>query len=70
MWIDAGEVAVPRKVVITDMGGERDLEFSAVLSAWNLSADLADKDFEPDVPEDAEKVDMDELVGFDVEGRD
>jgi hypothetical protein len=70
VWIDAGDVPVPRKVVITDLGGEGKLQFSAVLTAWNLSADLADKDFEPDVPADAEKVDMDELLGFDIKGRD
>ena len=63
VWIDAGEVPVPRKVVITYTRLPGRPQFRATLSEWNLSPTLSERMFEPRLPADAEQVAMDDLFG-------
>ncbi len=63
VWIDAGEVPVPRKVVITYTQLPGRPQLVATLSEWNLSPTLSERMFEPRLPADAEQAEMDDLFG-------
>lgn len=68
VWIDAGEVPVPRKVVITYAELPGHPQFAATLSDWDLSPTLSGETFEPQLPADAEQVEMDDLIGLEEGG--
>jgi hypothetical protein len=53
LWIDAGERALPLKLVVTALDEPGEPQSIFLFSDWNLAADLPDADFEPDVPDGA-----------------
>ncbi len=62
IWIDAGELALPRKLLIiykTEPGMPR---FFVRLDGWNLAAEPADELFEFTAPADGELIEMDDLL--------
>lgn len=62
IWIDADGTPVPRKLVITFKTVSGWPQFTAWLRDWNLSAVITDEAFKPQLPPDAERVEMRELV--------
>jgi hypothetical protein len=56
VWIDAGEAPVPRKIVLTHKQLTGSPQWSAYLSDWNFSSQLADELFAFTPPEGAEKI--------------
>jgi hypothetical protein len=58
IWIDAGEQALPRKVVIDykDMMG--DPQFMATIVKWDTNPNLKPDDFKFEPPKGAEKIEM------------
>jgi hypothetical protein len=65
IWIDAGEVPVPRKLLITFTGLAGQPQWSAELENWDLDPDIDDDLFVFEAPADAKKLDpenFDELV--------
>jgi hypothetical protein len=52
-WIDSGEVPLPLKVVITYVDEPGEPQTTYVFSEWDLTADLPDDLFEPEIPEGA-----------------
>ena len=63
IWIDAGEKAVPRKIVITYKNEADQPQYEAVLDDWRLATadDLAR--LKPALPPSAKRVDITELFG-------
>lgn len=61
IWIDAGEVAVPRKIVITYKNDPGAPQYEAVLDDWER-ATPDDAAFIPVLPENALRVDIQDLV--------
>jgi hypothetical protein len=61
VWIDAGEVPVPRKLLITftDMAGQP--QWSAELEGWDLAPDLDDDQFVFEAPADAQRLDPEQF---------
>lgn len=53
LWVEQGEKAVPRKMVVTYKREEGSPQYVAELMDWNLHAKLPDSDFEKRVPADA-----------------
>lgn len=62
VWIDAGAVSVPRKVVITYKLEPGAPQFSALIEDWNLSSAISDDDFTLELPAGARPVEMEELI--------
>jgi len=60
IWIDAGGVPVPRRVVITYNDDPDAPQFDGVLDEWQR-VDTGEKDFAPTLPKDARQVEIDEL---------
>jgi hypothetical protein len=58
IWIQEGDVAVPRKIVITYKSTPGQPQFIALLDNWNLSADLSDRTFAFSPPEGAKEVEL------------
>jgi hypothetical protein len=58
VWVDAGHQPVPRKVVLTHKQATGSPQWSAYLSDWNFSPQLADDLFVFTPPEGAEKIDF------------
>jgi hypothetical protein len=58
VWVAPGDVAVPRKIVITYKEMPGSPQFTAKLSDWNLSATVTDETFRVAVPADVAKVDL------------
>lgn len=63
IWIDAGEVPVPRKLLITYKQEPGQPSYSVTMSDWNLSAKAGADRFTPILPKDAKLVEMDDLLG-------
>jgi hypothetical protein len=63
VWIDAGEKAVPRKVVITYKNDPDEPQYEAVLDAWRpaLPEDMAK--LKPALPSSAKRVELGDLFG-------
>ncbi len=61
IWIDAGGIAVPRKVVITYKSDPGAPQYEAVLDEWQR-ATPEDAEFTPDVPKTALRVDFQDLL--------
>lgn len=57
IWIENGPTPVPRKFLITDRKA-KGLQFTAMLSQWNISPQLEDSLFAFVVPAKAEKVEL------------
>ena len=57
IWIEDSQTPVPRKFLITDKTAQG-LQFTAVFTKWNTSAQLADGLFTFVAPEKAEKIDI------------
>ena len=57
IWIEDSQTPVPRKFLITDKKAQG-LQFTAVFTKWNTSAQLADSLFTFVAPEKAEKIDI------------
>jgi hypothetical protein len=57
IWIEDSQTPVPRKFLITDKSA-RGLQFTAVFTKWNTSAQLEDGLFTFVAPEKAEKIDI------------
>ena len=53
IWIDAGEVPWPLKIVVTDTTEPGELQKTFLFTDWNLDADLPDSMFTPDIPKDS-----------------
>ena len=62
IWIDAGEKAVPRKLLIIYKKLPDQPRFGATLDDWNLSPNIADDQFVFAPPPDARRVEPDELL--------
>jgi hypothetical protein len=58
VWVDAGEKPVPRKVVLTHKQTAGSPQWSAYLTDWNFSPQLADDLFVFTPPPGAEKIDF------------
>jgi hypothetical protein len=58
IWIEEGAKPLPRKVVITYKESAGHPQFTALLSDWNLSADVPDSQFTAKPPPDAKKVEF------------
>jgi hypothetical protein len=58
IWVDEGERPLPRKLVITYKETPAQLQFTAYLNNWNVSADLPDDRFTFKAPADAKKIDF------------
>ena len=58
IWIQAGETAVPRKVIIVYKEVPLKPQFKAEFSSWNFDDKLTDADFEFEPPADAEEVEF------------
>jgi hypothetical protein len=65
IWIETGEKAVPRKVVITYKNDPGEPQYEAVLDDWHYAKpeDLAR--LKPDIPSSAKRVDINQLFGSD-----
>ena len=63
IWIDAGEIPVPRKLVITYIEEEGRPQYTVRLSKWDLAAKLPPETFEFHPPKGATRVKMAELFG-------
>lgn len=58
IWIDAGEQALPRKVVVTYRGREASPQQSIVLSDWDLAVEYEEGFFAAELPEEAVKIEF------------
>jgi hypothetical protein len=58
IWIEEGERALPRKIVITQKDMPAHPQYTAFLSDWNLSAKVDDAAFTLKPPADAKKVEF------------
>jgi hypothetical protein len=64
IWIDAGKAPVPRKVVITYKGDPDQPQYEGVLDEWQR-ATPEDKEFTPDLPKEARRVELTEILDAD-----
>ncbi len=62
IWIDTGEKAVPRKIVITYFEEPDQPQYVAVMDHWELSPAIADNTFSFSPPSGAKSVSMSDLV--------
>jgi hypothetical protein len=53
IWIDAGEVPWPLKIVVTDATEASQPQKTFLFTDWNLDADLPDSMFVPVIPDDS-----------------
>ena len=53
IWIDAGEIPWPLKIVVTDITEPSQPQKTFLFTYWNLDADLPDSKFIPVIPEDS-----------------
>lgn len=53
LWIDAGEVPLPLKLVVTYAEEPREPQSIFLFTEWDLAADLPDDTFTPQIPEGA-----------------
>ena len=67
IWIDAGEIPLPRKLLITYKNQPGQPHYSATMDDWDLTATLSDEMFAFQPPADAQRVEMDSLVETDKE---
>jgi len=58
IWIEDGPKPLPRKIVITYKESPGYPQFIALLSDWNLDADVADSQFTAKIPAGAKKVEF------------
>jgi hypothetical protein len=58
IWVQTGENAVPRKVVIVYKDVPLKPQFTAEFRTWNFNEEFADADFEFEPPADAEEVEF------------
>ena len=58
IWVDQGERPLPRKIVITYKETPAQLQYTAYLNDWNVSADLPDERFTFQPPAGAKKIDF------------
>ena len=65
IWVDAGPMALPRKLVITYHRSPGQPQYRATFSGWSLSPELPDVMFEFQPPDGAKCVDMDVVLGRD-----
>jgi hypothetical protein len=61
IWIEATDRRLPRQVVITYKTQPMAPEFIAVLKDWDLSPDLSDSSFQPEIPSTAARIDFQAL---------
>jgi hypothetical protein len=62
IWIDSGEPAVPRKVVITYKDDPDQPQYEAILDQWQLNPTVDLAQFKAQVPPSAKRVEIGELV--------
>ncbi|MBI5765020.1 MAG: DUF2092 domain-containing protein [Planctomycetes bacterium] len=62
LWIDAGETAVPRKIVITYLDEPDQPQYIATMDNWDLSPHVASEIFNFSPPAGAKNVSMSDLV--------
>jgi len=58
IWIEAGDRPLPRKVVITYKTLPMAPEYAALFVGWDLSPELPESRFRPDIPAEAAKIDF------------
>ena len=63
IWIDAGDVPLPRKLTITYKLESDQPQFVAVLDGWDLAPKISSDTFKFTPPADAKKVSMFDLLG-------
>jgi hypothetical protein len=69
LWVDAGQQPVPRKLLITYKAMPGQPQYTAVFSAWNLSASLPDELFAFTPPAGAAKVDLKPVIASEAAGK-
>jgi hypothetical protein len=62
VWVDVGEKALPRKVVITHKNEPGEPAFTARLDGWDLAATVPANAFDAKPPADVKSVDMQDLL--------
>jgi hypothetical protein len=62
IWIDAGKVPMPRKLVITFKRNPGQPQYVATMDDWNLSPAISQETFKFTPPAGAKVVSMDELI--------
>jgi hypothetical protein len=62
IWIDAGVLPVPRKVLIVYRNTPGQPEFSATLDRWDFSPKISPGRFEAQLPAGVKRVDVKELI--------
>lgn len=67
IWIDKGEQAVPRRVVITYKGDGDQPQYEAVLSSWKFALPAGSVSFTPQLPAAAQRVEVTALQDSDHE---
>ncbi len=70
IWIDSGELPVPRKLVITYKNEPGLPQYVSIMDDWDLSATLPEKSFSAELPQDVKKMSMKEFLGLDEEETD
>lgn len=62
IWIDAGQTAVPRKLLIRYKLEPGQPQYTALMDEWYLTAQPSDEDFAFSPPDDATKVELSEFL--------
>jgi hypothetical protein len=62
IWVEAGERALPVRIVLTYLMADGAPRYEATLSMWNLASSLTDRDFAVAVPSNAEKLEFEKAV--------
>ena len=65
IWIDAGDVAVPRKLVIVYKQEAGHPSYTVTMDGWDLSATFPADQFPPKLPAQAKSISMAEMFGVD-----
>ena len=58
VWIEAGSKPLVRKVVITYKTLPMAPQFAVVITGWNLNPTLQDSRFQPEIPDDAARIEI------------
>ena len=58
VWIEAGSKPLVRKVVITYKTLPMAPQFAVVITGWNLNPTLPDSRFQPEIPDDAARIEI------------
>ena len=63
LWVEVGQLPLPRRFTITYVQEPDQPQYTAHFGDWDLAPAVTDEDFAFDLPETAEEVSMDVLLG-------